>query len=880
MRESRRGGRMHCVLVSHFHWDREWYRTFQAYRARLVDAVDRVLDLLAADPDFRFVLDGQAVLLEDYLAIRPGRRGEIARGLRAGRLAAGPWYVQPDSLLPAGETHVRNLLEGRRVVGALGPVSRVGYVPDSFGHPAQLPQLLAGFGIESFVHWRGNGDEVDALGSVYRWVAPDGSAVEATLLRDGYFNAACLPADVAEAARRLARLAARRGEDAGRPVLLMNGFDHMPPDAHAGEVVAALAAATGATVERGLLEQAVGRGAPPGGTLRGELAGGRVASLLAGTWSARMPLKLRNRRCETLLVGWAEPWAALGRALGLPDERTALRLAWRTLLLNQAHDSLCGCTLDAVAAQVDARFEDAEGLATETVARVLERLAGLGPAREVPWAVEQEIAVFNPSPHPRTDVVRVPLDAYPALRLPLGRPEFAPLLLAAVGTTPGFTVDGRAVRVVVSDDPRRARWLPNQAPCDLEFVAADVPAFGCRRFRLAPAEPVPDAVDDGREIAADAVRVVVADDGTLTVRIGTEEWRGLVGVEDRGDRGDTYDFDPVEDDTGAALTSVAWWRARHPSGLARLAVTRVFAVPVGLDASRERRAAETVPLAVHVEARVAPGVPRVDLEVRVDNTARDHRLRLLFPTGRPVSAFVAASTFDVAARTTAVRDDSRWLHRAPTTFPHQGWVSAGGLTVCAPGLPEAEVTPDGTIAVTLLRAVGWLARFDLRTRPAPVGPAMPVAGAQVPGPLTARLALLAGVEPRAAWDAELGLRGVVAGPAPVLAAGRALLTLAPRALLLSAIKPAERGGGLVVRVLNPTDAPLTAELRPGFPVRAARAVRLDEEPAAEAVEVAGGTVRFAVPPRALRSVVLVVSRPRARRAREPRGGRAGAAPTS
>ena len=108
---------MRVVLVSHFHWDREWYRPFEAYRGRLVDAVDRVLDLLHDDEGFRFVLDGQAVLLEDYLTVRPERRAELERGLRAGRLAAGPWYVQPDVLLPSGEALVRNLLIGRAVAG-------------------------------------------------------------------------------------------------------------------------------------------------------------------------------------------------------------------------------------------------------------------------------------------------------------------------------------------------------------------------------------------------------------------------------------------------------------------------------------------------------------------------------------------------------------------------------------------------------------------------------------------------------------------------------------------------------------------------------------------------------------------------------------------
>ena len=199
---------MHCVLVSHFHWDREWYRTFQAYRARLVDAVDRVLDLLAADPGYHFLLDGQTVLLEDYLAIRPERRGELERGLRS-RPARGRPVVRAARFAAAVGRGARaqSAASGARVGEALGPVSRVGYVPDSFGHPAQLPQILAGFGIATFVHWRGNGSEIDALGPTYRWEAPDGSAVDATLLREGYFNAACLPADPAAAARGLAALA-------------------------------------------------------------------------------------------------------------------------------------------------------------------------------------------------------------------------------------------------------------------------------------------------------------------------------------------------------------------------------------------------------------------------------------------------------------------------------------------------------------------------------------------------------------------------------------------------------------------------------------------------------------------------------------------------
>jgi len=838
---------MRIVLVSHFHWDREWYRAFEAYRGRLVDAVDRVLDLLDADPGYRFLLDGQTILLEDYLAVRPGRRNALARGLRSGRLSAGPWYVQPDSLLPSGEAQVRNLLHGRQIGAAHGPVSTVAYVPDSFGHPAQFPQLFAGFGLGPFVYWRGNGDEVDALGPTWRWVAPDGSAVDARLLADGYFDAACLPADVDAAARGLAeRVAARPGD----VVLLMNGFDHMLPDAHAGAVADALARATGATVVRGLLEDVASpAGARP--TFTGALTGGRLANLLPGVWSTRMPTKLRNRRCETLLEAWAEPWAALGRRLGLPDERPALASAWRTLLQNHAHDSICGCSLDAVDARVQARFDDVEGLATATVTRLLERLAGLGAERRTPWTGEQEIAVFNPSPRPRTDVVRVRLDPYPAMRLPLGMPEFPPLALAD-----GFTVDGRPARIVPADDPTRARWLPGREPLDVELVAADVPAFGCRRFRLTPAPATPDVVDGERTISTPQLAVTVADDGTLAARFGDVEYRGLAGVEDRGDRGDSYDFDQVAGDPGARLASVSWRRHVHPSGMMRLVVTRVFTVPRALDAERARRDAETTALVVRTEARIAPGVPRVDLAVRVDNTARDHRLRLRFPTGRAVATFQATTTFDVATRATAPIGAARWMHPAPTTFAHQGWIAAGGLTVVAPGLPEAEVTPDGTILVTLLRAIGWIARYDLVSRPIPAGPPMPLETAQLPGALDVRLSLLSGVDPNAARDADVELRGVLAGPEPVLATDRALLALDPPVLLLSAVKPAESGDAIVVRVLNPTDAPATAVLRADVAVATAEAVRLDESPAPDAVTLEAGVVRFVVPPRALRSVLL------------------------
>lgn len=858
---------MRCVLVSHTHWDREWYRTFQSFRARLVDTIDRVLDLVAADPGFHFQLDGQTIVLEDYAAIRPDRQDELAAACRSGRVAIGPWYVQPDSFLPSGEAHVRNLLEGRRVAAGWGPCSTVAYTPDSFGHPAQLPQLFAGFGLSPFVYWRGNGNEIDELPSEYRWVAPDGSEVVACHLARGYFNANGLPEDVDEAVARLEKMTLELAERAPRSsVLLMNGVDHMLPDAHTGAIASALAARTGWEVVRGLLDDhAAGAADSARERFAGELCGGRVANLLPGVWSTRSYLKLRNRRCESLLEGWAEPFAALGGVLGAPDERPAVRIAWRELLANQAHDSICGCSQDRVHEQMGARYDAAEELAHETTSRLLERISGLGPERQVPRRAPDgtrlpkvRIAVFNPSPQPRSDLVRLPLDGFPMATAQGVNP-----LLSKNHRAEGFTIDGEPARLVADTGTRRPRLAPDAPVHDVEFVARDLPAFGYRSFELARSAAWPEQRDDGREIASERYALRVDEQGRFELRAGERRFAGLLAFEDRGDRGDTYDFDLAEATPGTPdlVTGEARvTRFRHRNGVQRLVVERSLQVPAGLTPDRKRRSAETVALPVRIEARLWPDCPRVDLDLRLENRATDHRLRVLLPSGSREPSFHAASTFDVAARRRGRPDDRAWIHPAPDTFVHQGWVAKNGLAVIAPGLQEGEVDEAGDLAITLLRATGWLSRPDLASRPGDAGPALPTPGAQCPGPLEVRLALAVAdpyALPGLARDFELGLRAVAAGDEPLWPAGQPLLSIEPGKVVLSAWKPAESGPGSVLRLLNPSDEPLRASVRLAFPCATQQPVRLDETPLDAPRAVRDGRIELELPAHGLRSVRLL-----------------------
>jgi mannosylglycerate hydrolase len=852
--------------VSHFHWDREWYRTFQAFRARLVDATDALLDLCAADPEYRFLLDGQTVAVEDYLGVRPQRATELVALIQSGRVAIGPWYVQPDSLLPAGESHMRNLLEGHRTGDGFGGASRIGYTPDSFGHPAQLPQILAGFGLRAFVFWRGHGDEQAVLPPEFDWQAPDGSAVLACQLRQGYFNAASDGrSDADETAAAIAKRALELATfTRSGAILLQNGFDHAPPEPRAADLAQRVSVATGFPVQRALLEDFVAAvEASPGQrpAHRGELVGARAAPLLFGVWSTRSWIKLANRAAERELLTWAEPWAAFGAVLGAPDERPALRSAWRELLANHAHDSICGCSRDEVHEQMRARFDAARELAGETARRSLERVAGQGPLRRGSWNDELELAVFNPSPHPRSDRVSFAIDPHPFM-IPAPRPQdvMHPAMLRGVGEGT-YEGDGAPVRTTAASDPGRLCLVPDRALPDLELVVRDVPAFGWKRVRVRYAERAHEReiseIEPGSaqaEIAMSGVKVVARRDGAIDVEIGGRCYAGLLALEDVGDRGDSYDFDPVGE-SDVRTSGVRVLREEN-SGIARLRIERAVSVPARLAESRRARSAERCELRLDSEIVLAEGVPRVDVELRLTNTASDHRLRLLFPLGEEVASFAAATTCDVAERTPGARADAGWVQRAPATFAHQGWICAAGLTVVAPGLPEAEIVPapgGAVLAVTLVRSVGYISRPDLTTRPMLAGPGTSVPGAQCHGELRARLALFAGSDPAAAQDAEWGLRAVEAGPAAdaLWREGESLLAITPRALLLSALKPDSAGEGIVVRVLNPTADPIDAELRFALPVTHASFVRLDESPASGAPARDGSTLRFPVAPHAL-----------------------------
>jgi alpha-mannosidase len=896
----------HLVVVPHTHWDREWYRTREEFRYRLVGLVDALLDLLESDPGFRhFTLDGQALLVDDYLELRPGERRRIERLVREGRLLVGPWYVLPDEWLVSGEALIRNLRRGLARAESLGQAMRLGYVPDQFGHVGQLPQILAGFGLSGAAAWRGVG--ADVPGSLFEWEAPDGTRLLTAYLLQGYGNAARLPLEPEALAERLRAATEALAPRSRTPtLLLMNGGDHEPPQAGLPTALdAALRRLDGITAEIGTLPgylARVRREAPDDLPLhRGELRSGLRAPLLEGCASARAPQKRADFRNDRLLTRYLEPLASWLAALGGNADPAVLDLAWDLVLQNHPHDSICGCSIDAVHREMDVRFERVAQLGEAHLRRVGAELGArvAAPAVDVAGA-GAPLLVWNPHAAGATPVEGpVDLEAAGAgsPKLHLRAADGRRVPVHAVPLEPGATLADHQLPAGVVVDllrgfpgefmglfPRGLRsgrrsgtrwvdvWLGSQRRPDFDFEAArglvlgllsgdpsapvryrvrrsprvslrfvdELPGHGLRTYRLARgACGVPAAAASGRSpgggawLANPSWRVEVDASGRVD---WTHRSSGAVAADavwwaSEGDRGDTYNFDPVPDDRPPRRLERVRVRCGPSSEAeASLVVEGGLRVSAGLEAGRSRRSRRRVTLPVRMELRLANDSDRVEFAVQVDNRARDHRLRLHLRAPFEARAFEVESAFEVVERPIAPAPDAfggEWPAERPIgACPKRSFATLSdgrlGFSVATRGATEVEAVPEpggGTsLAVTLLRAVGWLSRGDLALRPGHAGPALETPGAQVPGPH--RLALCFRLHPtgeterlveahRFAAPALLFEAGAAEGP---LRDGARLLELDAPSAVVSAVEPCA-GSGALLRVYNASAEPCPMTLR-------------------------------------------------------------------
>ncbi|GEB65896.1 hypothetical protein SAT01_33440 [Sinomonas atrocyanea] len=764
------------VLVPHTHWDREWYEPFHVFRYRLVTVLDAVLGMAEADPRFRFTLDGQTAAIEDYLEIRPESRERVAAAVARGQLALGPWHILLDEFLCSGETIVRNLQLGMAGAQALGGSMAIGYLPDMFGHVAQMPQILRRAGIEHASLWRGVPSEVAEHS--FLWESPDGSAVRVEYLFDGYGNALDLLAIPEKIPAALAGYRDRtRSRWAGAPILGMLGTDHMAPDPRLMEWVDRYGDEP-FPITVGTLEDYVRGLGPdrPARTIRGELRSHARGNILPGVFSIRRGLKTAMSRAESLVLE-AERLAAAHTAA---DFEPYLGMAWRRIIESSAHDSVVGSGTDETVLQVDARLQEAAQLARSVRDDVLSRVT-----RDVP---EDAFSVVNSLPFPRPGLVELTiargnadaplvaetadgaiLPAQPVGELPTvlgdetmdasvlvarvmnrihGRELFGQLIdayriepgllefsVAEVPAAPVFDIAefASALEAAVgsSPGPWQLRILAQRRTRVL--VDVPVPASGTTALRVRPGTEVAcpggvRCVDGG--LANGAVTATIEADGTLTVSAADGTMlRGVGALVDGGDSGDTYNYGPPARDLLVSSPSEVGVEVLEEGPLrAVIRVVRHYAWPRALDPATGGRSEDTVDVPVVMDVELRRGEPFVRLSVRFRNPAADHRLRLHIPLPESVSGSASEGQFAVTRRGLTA-EGGGGEHPLPT-FPAYRFISAGPATVLVREATEYEIVDACEIALTVLRAVGSMSVNVHPLRDEPAAAEIPVPGAQ------------------------------------------------------------------------------------------------------------------------------------------------------
>jgi hypothetical protein len=411
------------------------------------------------------------------------------------------------------------------------------------------------------------------------------------------------------------------------------------------------------------------------------------------------------------------------------------------------------------------------------------------------------------------------------------------------------------------DDITTYRVVAHMAPlAAIRLLAREIPAYGWRVFHVGPADGEPSSEPFSGAVVAtndalenDLLRVAVDhEDGSLRVhdkRTG-QTYSSLNGIEDGGDIGDLYTYCPPATDTLISRPATPPIVELVDSSLLRatLRITRRYDLPLSADITRAKRAAVTVACEIVSDVTLAAFSPRVDIQTTIHNAAKDHRLRALFPTPFPITSASAENTYTVIQRPARFEAASTkgWVEQPVNAHPQERFVDvddgAQGLAVLNHGLAEYEiVSREGgdAVAVTLLRSVGWLSRGDLTTRDGHAGPMLATPGGQGLGEHTVRYTLL----PHAGdWQTEgVVLREAQAFEAPLCAlpteqhdgelpASWSFVHVAPDAVAISAIKRAESGEGLIVRLYNPGDQAQDTMLACGAPLMSVSEVRLDEEP--------------------------------------------------
>jgi alpha-mannosidase len=864
-------------IVPMTHWDRAWYQPFEEMRARLVAMVDHLLDVLNNDPRFAsFSFDGQTIPLEDYLQIRPERAREISRLVKSGRLEIGPWYVLPDAYLVSAESLIRNLTIGRSIARSFGKTSNAGYIPDPFGYPSAMPTILSGFGIDTFIFTRGAPPETGALGVVFRWVGPDGKSQVMAIRQIGAYWAlsgwgarANFPAedpdsDMKKAMEQIDRAIGRFEKEKlpVRDILITCGVDHqLAQPSFPALISAARKHVPGKKLHHATFDAyaaALRKENPLLKEYEGELHSGWQQALLSGTFSARLWIKQENFACQRLLEQAMEPVDAFLSASKGACPNPFVEYAWKELLKTHPHDDICGCSVDSVHEDDRTQFCHVKQVVAESMRTGFKQVAASMGFRPSESGMPLQVLVYNPDCRETGVETAVELKNEDIANNPR-----AWRVRRADGKVLSFQASGKK----------------------LMFWDDSLPATGYAVYFIEQGGSGPKSAQisaHGATIENSFLKATLKPNGSVDL-IDKKTKRLFANCnlfEDTEDAGDEYDYSPLKQGPNPIRFERAKGRvadARLTPGSAEVSALVSLRVPESLNEQRTGRSGVMVDIPVEVTIRLRPDSRRLEFVTSVSNVAKDHRLRVLFPTGIRASQVIASSHFDLVTRPVDIVKGTE-DHNQPTvpTQHMDEFVSVqhnhSGAMLVSKGLPEYEAIDEKTgvtFALTLLRCVSWLSRQDLVGRHFHAGPALETPGAQCLGSYTFEYAfepyegdVVASGAARSARSYTMPkisyqFEGLLDESKAIMPLIQSWLSVDRPEIAVSSIKRARRGNRIVVRLFNMSTYKIAPTLAFFANVRSAHLARLDETPI-EAVPHLKNQVRLSLAGKEVKTVMVGV----------------------
>lgn len=743
-------------IISHTHWDREWYLPFQNFRFRLVKMIDRCLEILDKGVPFRFFnLDGQTIVIEDYLEIKPENRDKLKKYIQEGKIGIGPWYLQNSPWLQTAEGIIRNLQFGYRICSEYGvkPVD-LGYIPDQFIIPPMYPQILQGFGIHHIAFQRALNDQYEKYGisSEFIFQSEDGSQVTAFHLKSGYGMAGFLPNDPIQALNQivLARGSVESTPHSTHQILMFNGSDHTDPDENLPEVIdmwnedEELVNDFGKAKHSSWDEffKAFWSENPKLKIVKGELCGVKYHFAARGVYSNRMPIKQENFALHYLLEKYSEPFNALSWTFGNEYRTGFIRTSWKYLLQNQAHDSIWAASPDAIIDDMWTRFRWTRQIGDEVFRRSAhDIIIRINPKDLIPESKQKSkngkkyyITVFNPSPWYRTDGIRGTISVEKAdITKPLILRDCTGELIPAKFYPRNATGDDRLLyrTFVGSHGPLPLNLV------DFVFLAPNIPPLGYETFSIQAEddtileEEFEETIVDGTKdiLENDVIQVTIEKNGSISIKDKetNREYKNLNIYYDTGNRGCNYEYIPIKNDKPITTENCVCRTELIEScpAYAEIKIEIPWELPLTTNEDLSARSEEKTLFPITTYVRIYPkNNRRVDIKTEFINTAKWHQVRAVFPTGLNVQQEFVKSHFQVIERPVDTPWDFEGPYATEGVYPQHGFMGIydpekkQGLCILNKGLPSYETYRDEqknvVIALNLFRAQGqWVVHLHL-----------------------------------------------------------------------------------------------------------------------------------------------------------------------